>query len=102
MVQESSLDEESKINRLWIHETTRVFQDRMVGREDKEWFQNLIIEESDLKFKHKIDLEEFTGKKRILFSNIMNLDMPVCQYEEIMDKNVFFNILEQKLEEKLT
>mgnify|MGYP007047485905 CR=1 FL=1 len=30
--------------RLWIHECSRVFSDRLINEDDKEWFRNLIME----------------------------------------------------------
>ncbi|CAM9879439.1 unnamed protein product, partial [Choristocarpus tenellus] len=30
--------------RLWIHECSRVFYDRLISREDQEWFERLVIE----------------------------------------------------------
>ena len=39
----TSIETESII-RLWIHESSRIFSDRLVNEEDREWFRNVIIE----------------------------------------------------------
>ncbi len=30
--------------RLWIHESSRIFSDRLINEEDTDWFRNLIME----------------------------------------------------------
>lgn len=30
--------------RLWAHECSRVFYDRLINREDQQWFENLVVE----------------------------------------------------------
>ena len=30
--------------RLWIHESSRVFHDRLINDEDRIWFKNLLVE----------------------------------------------------------
>ena len=30
--------------RLWAHECSRVFYDRLINREDQQWFESLVVE----------------------------------------------------------
>lgn len=30
--------------RLWVHECSRVFYDRLINREDQMWFEDLVVE----------------------------------------------------------
>lgn len=30
--------------RLWAHECSRVFYDRLINREDQQWFEDLVVE----------------------------------------------------------
>ena len=30
--------------KLWVHEASRVFADRLINNEDTEWYQELVIE----------------------------------------------------------
>jgi len=44
MVEPTVIRDENSISRLWIHEISRVFHDRLNNNEDKDWFYELIIE----------------------------------------------------------
>lgn len=44
MVTSQFIREEPQIVKLWIHEVSRVFHDRLINDEDREWFQDLIVE----------------------------------------------------------
>lgn len=47
--------------RLWIHECSRVFSDRLVNEDDKDWFRNLIMELLATQFALLTDREEIFG-----------------------------------------
>lgn len=44
MVNYDNLKEKEQLINLWIHESTRVFSDRLVDDKDREWFNNLMFE----------------------------------------------------------
>lgn len=44
MVKPTSLPAEDVFYRLWINETTRVFYDRLINDEDREWFRDIVLE----------------------------------------------------------
>lgn len=42
---------------LWIHEMTRVFHDRLINDEDRDWFQEAMVKEA-LSFGKEVTKEE--------------------------------------------
>lgn len=39
------------IVKLWIHETSRVFHDRLINEEDREWFKDTVQKQLFINFK---------------------------------------------------
>ena len=74
--------------RLWIHESTRVFHDRLINEEDKEWFRDKVaelIKKGSVKSDPEIfEKEKIFGENKIRFSGIM---FPGIEdmYEDIKD-----------------
>jgi dynein heavy chain len=90
-----------QVLRLWAHEVTRIFGDRLINNEDRLWMLNAIKDTTrapfgsqfDMVFKHldtdkngKVEtLDEFRG---LLWGDIYTaFGMPDRPYEEIMDKD---------------
>lgn len=44
MVKPISISSPETFARLWINESLRVFYDRLINNEDKEWFLSIVIE----------------------------------------------------------
>lgn len=65
--------------RLWAHETLRVFYDRLVDTEDREWLLDLLREMIQMHFKNNFDLifghllEESQSQVQIAFSSFLSL-----------------------------
>lgn len=53
MVTVGGMREEMQMPKLWIHEVSRVFHDRLINDEDRDWFNDLIIELLGRHFKSK-------------------------------------------------
>jgi len=53
MVLPSVVRDESAAARLWIHEVSRVFHDRLINTDDRQWFYDLIMELMSRHFKVK-------------------------------------------------
>lgn len=93
----TSLDTFAK---LWLHECSRVFNDRLINEQDREFFRNLVKDLLKSKFKVNWNTKEidfFNGPHQIIFSYILKLDAEDRLYEEITDKKKLFKTLEDKL-----
>ncbi len=83
-----------------MHECSRVFNDRLINEQDREFFRNLVKDLLKSKFKVNWNTKEidfFNGPQQIIFSYILKLDAEDRLYEEITDKKKLFKTLEDKL-----
>lgn len=46
--------DENSITRLWVHEVQRVFMDRLVSDEDREWFFEYVMQLLSRHFKSRM------------------------------------------------
>lgn len=99
MIKPQNCNQEDDIVKLWVHENCRVFQDRLINDEDKEWFGNLVVEILLRTFKVSWKYEKVFGKERPVFGDLMRLDEPQKLYEEIRDRNKLIKVLDSKQEE---
>ena len=85
--------------RLWMHECSRVFADRLCTVADKEEFQKQVSDLLSIKFKVKWGKPEecFGPGQDVLFSNILRLDQENKYYESIEDRTKLDTTLEDKL-----
>lgn len=85
--------------KLWVHECSRVFNDRLINDEDRQFFREIVTDLLKIKFQLKnVKPEEiFEGKSSVIFSMILRCDAEEKLYEEIVDKNKLFKMLEDKL-----
>ena len=67
MTKSSAVKEQDPLARLWIHEVSRVFSDRLINDEDRDWFYALIIELLGRHFNTRWEIEEIFIKNKILF-----------------------------------
>ncbi|KAJ3224818.1 Dynein heavy chain 2, axonemal [Clydaea vesicula] len=91
-------DSRDSITKLWIHEVNRVFHDRLIDKEDREYFHTLVDEKLVNLF--STSLKQLCPEKKIpLFGDFMgdNPDVPV--YEEISDIDVLKKFMEEKQKE---
>lgn len=70
--------------RLWYHENCRVFQDRLVNNEDRDWFEDLMKNKMMETFQAKF--EEVTPTEHLFYGDFMvpNVDNKV--YAEVQDE----------------
>ena len=85
--------------KLWVNESQRVFYDRLINNEDKQWFIKIIMELIQRNFRLQIDQEEIFVTDKIFFGDLLKLDAPVKLYEEIKDKAKLHKVLQGMLEE---
>ena len=99
MTKTISIGSADVFTRLWVHECSRVFYDRLINEQDREFFRETMMELLKSKFKvGGMQKEEiFQGKGQIIFSMLLRLDAEEKLYEEVSDKNKLFKTLEDKL-----
>ena len=69
--------------RLWCHECSRVFEDRLVNTEDREWFQTLLRKHMASDFNE--NPENVLGSGPLLYGDFMMANTDNKLYEEITD-----------------
>eukprot|EP00698_Gefionella_okellyi_P021811 TRINITY_DN713_c0_g5_i1.p1 TRINITY_DN713_c0_g5~~TRINITY_DN713_c0_g5_i1.p1 ORF type:complete len:2528 (-),score=851.46 TRINITY_DN713_c0_g5_i1:18-6647(-) len=91
-----SYDGKEAVIRLWIHESFRVFHDRMINDEDREWFKELISQKLVQLF--NMSWKQVCGQGVPLFADfIRDADPPI--YEEVQGHEKLLKSLQTKLEE---
>lgn len=83
--------------RLWLHESTRTFRDRLVDEEDRGWFDELLRRQLQKHFKLKWG--EVVASERLMFADFLNSNTEIRNYEEVKDMQQLIQVCEQYLEE---
>lgn len=99
MVKPISITQPETFGKLWINESLRVFYDRLINNEDREWFKDLIIELSQRCFRMSFKKEEIFETEKIMFGDLLKLDNPIKLYEEIKEKLKLKKMLNGMLDE---
>ena len=63
--------------RLWLHECSRVFNDRLINSQDREFFRGTAADLLKSKFKVNWNMKEndpFTGATQVIFGVLLRLD----------------------------
>ena len=96
MAKPSAINRQDKLARLWVHESCRVFQDRLVSKEDKEWFNEMVIDLANNTIRVEVD-----NGSNIIFGDFMlrGVSMDERSYEEISDHAKLTDIIMQYQEE---
>uniref|UniRef100_A0A8D8Y9A0 Dynein heavy chain 2, axonemal n=1 Tax=Cacopsylla melanoneura TaxID=428564 RepID=A0A8D8Y9A0_9HEMI len=90
----SAIPNKDTFTRLWVHECNRVFSDRIVDVNDKEWFDRTL---SDTLNKYFDATADNVLKGRLpLFSDIIGEE---GRYEEVIDSEQFMQFLKLKVKE---
>lgn len=71
--------------RLWVHECQRIFYDRLINRQDQEWFEKTVVELCGRHFKSPLSHEDLFCGTPLLFADFMKPDADPRFYEEIKD-----------------
>ena len=58
MIKPLYIKDVEQLTRLWIHEVSRVFHDRLINQQDRKWFYNLIVELVQRRFNLKWNEED--------------------------------------------
>ena len=99
MTKPISVSDNDMFAKLWLHEASRVFADRLCSTEDIEFFQDLVLEILVTNFKVKWAKKDIVfGKgQEPLFSVILRINSDLKYYELIEKKAKLLNVLEEKL-----
>ena len=85
-------------SKLWVHEVSRIFMDRLINDEDREWLINEIMEMLSRNFKSPIERDDIFGESKVKFGDILKIDSGRI-YEEIRETNKLLKALEGQLED---
>ena len=99
MVKPGVVRDAETVTRLWLHEVSRVFFDRLINDQDREWFKELAVDLLGRQFKSRWGMEDVFGSKKILFGDLLRLDSDNKDYEEIKDLAKLIKVLEDKLDD---
>lgn len=94
-----SVANEEVFYKLWVHESFRVFYDRLISEDDRNWFKDLIMDLLNGKFKASPDRNDIFVENKIMFGDLLKLDSPVQFYELIFDKPKLLKVLYGALDE---
>ena len=84
--------------RLWVHENNRVFGDRLVDQEDRDWLENELMKAGEEFF--EVEKSEIYNTDRIVFGDFMNgLEVVPRSYEQIYNLPQFVDKIRDYLEE---
>lgn len=92
-----ALSSESDVLRLWIHESMRVFSDRLVNDDDrnsfKEFIKKYLEKDFDTKWESVVD-----DSKRLIYGDFMQGAGGEGEYEEVTDMNELVRVMNEQLD----
>jgi dynein heavy chain len=95
MTSPKTIQEPDQMIRLWVHENKRVFEDRMVNKEDHDWFKKLVSEKLDLHFKKSWD--SIVPGERLIYGDYMVPGADPKMYDEVCDEAQLVKTIEEYL-----
>ena len=97
MTRPISVQTDEVFARLWANECMRVFYDRLISDDDRQWFKDLALELLGKNFKIAPDKDELWAGLR--FGDVLRLDSPQQLYEYITDQGKLMKALYGNLDE---
>ncbi|XP_045539469.1 dynein axonemal heavy chain 1 [Papilio machaon] len=97
MMDPASIQDEDQVIRLWYHEHLRVYQDRLVNNEDRQWFTKLMNKKIETRFGKKPN--DIIGGRLMLFGDFMDIGADDRKYVEILDWEEMHEILQHYMED---
>ncbi|KAF5403840.1 Dynein heavy chain axonemal [Paragonimus heterotremus] len=84
--------------RLWFHESSRVFQDRLVNDTDREWFLNLMNDKSKTAF--QLSVSDYVQSQPLLYGDFLTAAASdVWKYIEMVDHAQVLQVIEENLDD---
>ena len=88
--------DQKQLIRLWGHEMSRVFFDRMINAEDREWFDSTLAKVAENYLKVRI---EDISLHKVFYTDLFSLGEAEEVYEEVTDvKKIVKNLEDQQLD----
>jgi dynein heavy chain len=79
-----------KLALMWCHESQRVFCDRLINKEDKGWFLELISKLAQEELKQEFEMQEVAD---VLYGDYMSQDPMAKPYKHVQDLDKLQNLL---------
>jgi dynein heavy chain len=89
------IDTPEKFVRLWVHESQRVFQDRMTNDTDRNWFKDLLKDMTETEY--VLDWNSIYNQERLFFGDYMIPGADPKVYTEVEDISKLQPIIEDYL-----
>ncbi|KAG5274482.1 hypothetical protein AALO_G00136790 [Alosa alosa] len=96
MAEAIKIETKENLLRLWFHESCRVFQDRLVSAEDRQWFDQLLqtcIEEFDCSF------DDVVPSRPVLFGDFMVPGADTKIYQHIEDRGKLARVMDEYMDD---
>ncbi|KAG9395747.1 Dynein heavy chain and region D6 of dynein motor [Carpediemonas membranifera] len=100
-VRKGVIPDKESIARLWVHESMRVFHDRLINEDDRHWLTTELNSIVGKCFDFSWDHEEVFVEHPIMFGSFMKMGAPAEErfYEQITDMNRCGKVLTDYLDE---
>ena len=102
MIQPGNCTGREVMTRLWTHESMRVYHDRLINNEDKDYFKNILVELIGKNFDTALSYDDLFGEGEFLcFGDFlkMGLDAEERKYEPVKDVPKTIALMDEYLEE---
>jgi dynein heavy chain len=99
MITSSRCPDSETFTELWVHETSRVFYDRLINKSDQEWFKNKTVELMSRHLRSSTDVEAQFESGLKIFCDFLKVGAEKKLYEFTKDSKKLSKILEDGLEE---
>jgi dynein heavy chain len=84
--------------RMWVHENKRVFGDRLINSQDREWLDDLLLTEAKGTF--NLNKEEIFNSERIIYGDFMaGIELDTRIYAQISDLKLLVTKITDYLED---
>lgn len=93
-----STTEPIHVVRMWIHENKRVFGDRLIDNPDREWLDDLLLQEVEKTY--NFTQKEIFNAERLIFGDYMGgIDVDNRVYQQVENLKEFVAKIEEYLED---
>ena len=98
MVKPATIKNVDVLSKLWVHELSRVFADKVQNKADKEFIGKLAAQLSSKYLKTVWEYDDVMVKGRLIWTDTLKLNTQDCCYEETKDIANLRSVLNEKLE----